>query len=201
MNTMRWLFSASVFYLLAVLLPSACGTEAPPMGQAIEDRDSMPVMVTYGVSKLISDSGVIKYKIVSEEWAVYDRTFPPRQEFLKGIFLEQYDEKFNPTLHITADTAFCYNQKLWELRGRVVIRNHKKKTIFRTEELYWDMREHKVHSNKHMKIVTPDREIEGDCFVSNEEMTQYHISQSRGSIPMPKENKSNDSTKTVASQP
>ena len=61
MNTMRWLFSASVFYLLAVLLPSACGTEAPPMGQAIEDRDSMPVMVTYGVSKIISDSGVIKY--------------------------------------------------------------------------------------------------------------------------------------------
>ena len=117
------------------------------------------------------------------------------------IFFVPLCLEFNPTLHITADTAFCYNQKLWELRGRVVIRNHKKKTIFRTEELYWDMREHKVHSNKHMKIVTPDREIEGDRFVSNEEMTQYHISQSRGSIPMPKENKSNDSTKTVTPQP
>ena len=46
----------------------SCGTEAPPMGNAVYNRDSLPVMITYGVSKLISDSGIVKYKIVSEEW-------------------------------------------------------------------------------------------------------------------------------------
>lgn len=195
---LRFFFSAVAFWMLAVLLPSACGDEAPPFGQAVENRDSASVMSTYGVSKLISDSGVIKYKIIAEEWCIYDRTLPPRQEFLKGIFLEQYNEAFQPVIHITADTAYCFNQNLWELRGRVLIKNHENGTIFRTEELYWDMREHIIYSNKHMKIVTPDREIEGDRFRSNEEMTKYHVSQSRGSIPVPKEKQSEKSADSLA---
>ena len=47
---------------------SACDNGAPPSGSAVRNRDSLPVMVTYGVSKLISDSGVVRYKIISEEW-------------------------------------------------------------------------------------------------------------------------------------
>lgn len=198
LKVLRFFFCAVAFWALAVLLPSACGGEAPPLGQAVENRDSASVMSTYGVSKLISDSGVIKYKIIAEEWCIYDRTLPPRQEFLKGIFLEQYNEAFQPVIHITADTAYCFNQNLWELRGRVLIKNHENGTVFRTEELYWDMREHTVYSNKHMKIVTPDREIEGDRFVSNEEMTKYHVSQSRGSIPVPKEKKTEKPADSVA---
>lgn len=198
LKVLRFFFCAVAFWVLAVLLPSACGSEAPPLGQTVENRDSASVMSTYGVSKLISDSGVIKYKIIAEEWCIYDRTLPPRQEFLKGIFLEQYNEAFQPVIHITADTAYCYNQNLWELRGRVLIKNHENGTVFRTEELYWDMREHTIYSNKHMKIVTPDREIEGDRFVSNEEMTKYHVSQSRGSIPVPKENKTGKPADSVA---
>lgn len=37
---------------------------------AIHDRDSVSVMTSYGVNTLISDSGVIKYKIVTERWDV-----------------------------------------------------------------------------------------------------------------------------------
>ena len=76
-----------------------------------------------GISKLISDSGVVRYKIMTEEWRVFDRTHPPRNEFLKGVFLQRYDAKFNVDLYITADTAYWYDQKLWELRGRVRVRN------------------------------------------------------------------------------
>ena len=39
---------------------------APP----IYERDSVSVMTSYGVNTLISDSGVIKYKIVTERWDV-----------------------------------------------------------------------------------------------------------------------------------
>lgn len=173
---------------VAAFVPLACGSDAPPMGAAVKNRDSLAVMTTYGVSKLISDSGLIKYRIVAEEWRVFDRTVPPRQEFPKGIFLEQYNENFQPALHITADTAFCYNQNLWELRGRVFIRNHENHTVFRTEELFWNMREHSVYSNKHMHIVTPDREIEGERFISNEQMTKYHVWQSSGFMPAPEDN-------------
>ena len=117
------------------------------------NRDSAAVMTTYGVSKMISDSGVMRYKIVAEEWRVFDKTQPPRQEFPKGIFLQRYDEHFNPDLFITADTAFCYNQNLWELRGRVYVRNKATGTTFRTEKLFWDMQRHSIYSDKYMHIV------------------------------------------------
>ena len=77
---------------------SACDNGAPPSGSAVRNRDSLPVMVTYGVSKLISDSGVVRYKIISEEWLVFDRTHPPRQEFRKGVLLQRYDDRLNVDL-------------------------------------------------------------------------------------------------------
>ncbi len=173
--------------LLLALATVSCGSEPPPMGEAIKERDSMAVMVTHGVSKLISDSGYVRYKIVAEEWLVYDKTKPPRQEFPKGIFLERYDDYFRVNLYITADTAYCYNQNLWELRGRVFIKNMENGTTFSTEELFWDMGKHQLYSNKYMHIVTPDRELEGNWFVSNERMTEYHIKQTSGFMPMPKD--------------
>lgn len=168
-------------------LLAGCGNDAPPMGAAVTDRDSLPVMVTKGVSKLISDSGVVRYKIVAEEWHVFDKTNPPRQVFPKGIFLERYDENFNVDLHITADTAYCYNQNLWELRGRVFIQNEENGTTFSTELLYWNMGEHKLYSDRHMHIVTPDRDLQGNWFVSNEQMTKYEIRQTKGFMPVPAE--------------
>ncbi len=152
-------------------------------------------MVTKGVSKLISDSGVIRYKIVAEEWAVYDQTNPPRQVFPKGIFLERFNEKFKVDLSVTADTAYCYNQNLWELRGRVFVRNIKNET-FATEELFWDMQKHEIYSFKHMHIVTPDEELEGNSFRSNEQMTDYVVSWASGMMPLPRETP-NDTTDTL----
>lgn len=177
--------------IVAVLAAAAsltgCGGEAETGNETIAMRDSTPVMVTTGVSKLISDSGVIRYRIVAEEWRMLDRTNPPRQEFLKGIFMERYNPKFEPNLTIEADTAFCYNQKLWELRGRVRIVNREKNTVFTTEELFWNMDQHLVYGSKHMRIVEPDQEIEGDSFEADEQLNHYIVRQSRGFMPMPDE--------------
>ncbi|MBP3227577.1 MAG: LPS export ABC transporter periplasmic protein LptC [Bacteroidaceae bacterium] len=178
-----------VLSLLLASLFGACSDDTPPTGEAIATRDSLPVMVTTGVSKLISDSGVIRYRIVAEEWRMLDRTKPPRQEFVKGIFMERYDAKFKPNLTIQADTAYCYDQKLWELRGRVRIVNREKGTVFTTEELFWNMSDHLLYGSKHMRIVEPDQEIEGDSFEADEQLNHYLVRQSRGFMPMPDERK------------
>ena len=169
--------------LVLSLLFSACTEDKPPMGEVVRNRDSLPIMITGGCSKIISDSGVVRYRIVAEEWKVFDKTTPSRMEFVKGIFMERFDRQFRPNLLITADTAFCYNQSLWELRGRVVIKNKQTGTLFKSEELFWDQSKHLVYGNKYMRIVEPDREIEGDTFKSNEDMTMYEITQSSGFMP------------------
>lgn len=180
------LATVAATFLLA-LVAGACGNEAPPMGEAVKTRDSLPVMTTYGVSKLISDSGIIRYKIIAEEWRVFDRTQPPRQEFPKGLFLARFDEKFRTNLYITADTAFWYDQNLWEMRGNVFIKNLENETTFSTEELFWDMTRHKVYSNKYIHIVEPDQELEGNWFESDEKMNVYHVRKTKGYMPVPQE--------------
>ncbi|MBR1712863.1 MAG: LPS export ABC transporter periplasmic protein LptC [Alloprevotella sp.] len=168
----------------------SCSNEKPPISRLENTRDSIPVMVTQGVSKLISDSGRLKYRIIAEEWRMFDKTKPPRQEFPKGIFLERFDQNFKMNMYIIADTAWCYDQTLWRLKGNVYILDKEQRTTFRTEELYWDMNEHRFYSNRHMHIKKPDRELQGNRFTANEQLTQYHVWQSKGYMPMP-ENENN----------
>lgn len=173
--------------LAGALFGGGCSNDSPPEGAAITERDSLPVMVTYGCSKMISDSGVMRYKIIAEEWQVFDRTTPQRQTFPKGIFLERFDDQFKVDLHITADTAYWYDQRLWELRGRVFINNMAEQTTFSTEVLFWDMQLHEFYSDEHMCVTTPTQKLEGDHFRSNEAMTRYSVHDSRGYMPMPQD--------------
>ena len=140
------------------------------------------MMTSYGVNTLISDSGVIKYRIVTERWDVNTIKNPPRWTFEKGIFMEQFDQQFHIEGYIQADSAWYYDQqKLWELRGRVYIRNVNG-LIFRSEELFWDGIKHEFYSHKFSRVVTPERTMEGTYFRSDEHMTHYEVTNSKGSF-------------------
>ena len=160
----------------------SCEEQHVHTAPAIRERDSVSMMTSYGVNTLISDSGVIKYKIVTERWDVNTVKQPPRWTFEKGIFLEQFDQKFHVEGYITADTAWYYEQqKLWELRGRVHIRNANG-LVFDSEELFWDGLRHEFYSHKFSRVVTPERTLEGTYFKSDEMMTHYEVTNSVGSF-------------------
>ena len=59
-----------------LLLFSSCSGKKKELGAAITERDSLPVMDTRGVESLVSDSGVISYRLSAEEWLVYDKKTP-----------------------------------------------------------------------------------------------------------------------------
>ena len=59
-----------IFQLLLLGVLASCQEAVEHTAPAIHDRDSVATMTTYGVNTLISDSGVIKYRIVTEEWEV-----------------------------------------------------------------------------------------------------------------------------------
>lgn len=139
-------------------------------------------MVTYGVNMLVSDSGMMKYRIVAECWEVNQAKNPSRWIFEKGLFLEQFDPKFHVEAYIQCDTAYYFDQeKLWELHGRVRVRNIEG-LRFSSEELYWDQNKHELYSYKYSRLVTPEREMEGTYFRSDERMTKYTITNSKGSF-------------------
>ena len=137
---------------------------------------------SFGVNTLISDSGVMKYRIVTERWEVNDKRNPSRWIFDKGLFLEQFDEKFHVQSYIQCDTAYYYDQKkLWELRSRVRILT-KDGLRFSSEQLFWDEDRHELYSNVFSRLVTPERTLQGSYFRSDERMTRYYVSNSQGSF-------------------
>lgn len=174
----------SLILLIAIslLLFMSCQEQKEHIAPAISPRDSVAMMTSYGVNTMISDSGVMKYRIVAERWEINQTRNPSRWIFDRGIFLEQFDEKFHVEAYIQSDTAYFYDvMKLWELRGRVKVR-----TLdglrFSSEELFWDQNKHELYSNMFSRLVTPDRELQGAYFRSDERMMRYMVSNTKGAF-------------------
>ena len=164
------------------MLLLACEDQHEHTAPAIHARDSVAVMVSYGVNTLISDSGVAKYRIVTEQWDVNTNLNPSRWLFNKGIFLQQFDEKFHVQAYIQCDTAYYYDQlKLWELRSRVRILT-KDGLHFSSNQLFWDENKHELYSHVFSRLVTPERTLQGAYFRSDEKMTKYYVSNTKGSF-------------------
>lgn len=162
----------------------SCHEEENETTVDINNREDQPILKSIGVSTLISDSGVIRYKIISEDWFIYDRKDPPYYSFEKGLFLEKFDENYHVDAFINCDTAYYYNiKRLWELRGRVCVKNLKGET-FKTSLLYWDMNQHEIYSPAYMVIDGIEQDLDGYNFKSNESMTDYIIHSSSGAFPM-----------------
>ena len=149
-------------------------------GVIIEDRDSLAMMSTYGVSTVISDSGRISYRIETDEWLIFDKRNPPYWAFEKGVYLEKYDREMNVEATIKCDTAYYYSgMKLWKLAGNVDIRNLKNERFY-TDLMYWDQDKAEIYSDAYIKIEQEDQVTEGVGFSSNQSMTHWEIKNTKG---------------------
>lgn len=174
-----------------------CQEQKEHTAPAINPRDSVAMMISYGVNTLISDSGVIKYRIVSERWEINQNRKPTRWIFDKGLFLEQFDQKFHLQSYIQSDTAYYYDEnRIWELRGRVRILT-KDGLRYRSEQLFWDENMHELYSHVHSTLITPERELQGSYFRSDEQMTKYYVSNSKGSFEKGDFTGDNDTLRTA----
>ena len=171
--------------LLLLLFVFACTGEVEHLAEAVDKKDSLLFMHSAGINTFISDSGMIRYHMVVEEWDIYngEQGEQPTWKFVKGMLMERFDEKFHVDLFVQSDTAYLHKQKLWELRGRVVVRNVNG-DVFHTEELFWDLDAHEMWNHQYMHITTPERELEGTEFRSNEQMTRYAVLNSTGVFPV-----------------
>ena len=169
-------FYAAVMF---VLFPS-CSNKGKNLADAVSENDTLPTMSSLGVTTLISDSGITRYKIVTKEWIVFDKKSPSYWSFEKGVYLEKFDTLFHIDASIKADTAYYYDKKkLWELRSNVQIQSQRGDK-FETELLFWDENKEKVYSDKYIRISQEDKVITGYGFESDQNLTEYQIKNTTG---------------------
>ena len=140
--------------------------------RAQKERKEMPALLANDVNTLISDSGVVRYRIKAA-W-----------EFPDGIYLERFDVELNPNATIEADYAY-YNEpaQLWQLRGNVKAVNLEGEQ-FETPLMFWDQKEESVYSDSSIVITRESSIIKGVGFRSNQSMTQYTILRPTGYFPI-----------------
>ncbi len=162
--------------IILCILFIGCNGEKKEYVDTPFDREALPSMSTDSVTELISDSGLIRYKMIADRWMVFDQASDPHWYFPKGIYLEQFDTTFQIQATLKADTAWNYTQrKLWKLKGHVFVRNNKDET-FAGDELFWNERTGKVYSDKYIEINKPgELLLKGHGFESNQQMTEYRI--------------------------
>jgi LPS export ABC transporter protein LptC len=141
------------------------------------DKDVVPSMHTDSVRMLISDSGLIKYKMITKTWDVFDEAKDPHWLFPEGLYIEQFDTAFVVVVTIKADTAWNYTRrKLWQLKGHVFVRNIIGET-FTGDELFWNQQEQKIYSDKPVEVNRPEKGVlvARNGLVANQQMTAYEF--------------------------
>ena len=172
--------TAAIYAAVMFVIFPSCSNKEKGLVEAITERDSLPSMKSLGVTTLISDSGITRYKIITEEWSIFDKKDPPYWAFEKGVYLEKFDSLLHIDASIKADTAYYYEKKkLWELKGNVHIQSQRGDK-FDTELLFSDENDKKVYSDKFIRIEQEDKTITGYGFESNQELTDYVIHNTTG---------------------
>lgn len=172
---------------MMLLIVCACRDEKKVDVAKSLNPAAMATMTTKNVSTLISDSGVIQYKIVSPIWKVYEATDTPYWDFPEGLYLQKYDPYFHVIATVAADSAKYFKyEKLWRLEGNVEMTKVPQE-LFLSERLFWDERRHKIYSDTFMHIENATHVLEGTGFESNEKLTEYRILNPEGIFPVNKD--------------
>lgn len=174
--------------MLVLALFASCSGDVKLKAEAVTDRGAMPVLDSRNVTTLISDSGIVRYRISTASWQIYDQAKPAYWEFPEGVYLE----KFNPAdmsvdAFLEADYAYYdKDDEKWHLVGNVKAKNLDGEE-FETPELWWSQKEKRVWSEREMTIRKKTSIINGIGFESNQEMTKYTIKRPTGIIPINEE--------------
>ncbi|MDE6498430.1 MAG: LPS export ABC transporter periplasmic protein LptC [Muribaculaceae bacterium] len=173
-----------LYIALGAAACAGCGEERQSYVPNVGDGLSSPTMSTTDVSTYISDSGYVRYHIVTPLWQMFEESQDPFWRFPDGLDLEQYDLTMHPQANIRSDSATYFSRRrLWRLDGHVVMVNVDGDS-FLTSQLFWDQQKRQVYSDSFIHIVRTDRIIEGYGFTSNENMTAYTVNRPTGIIPV-----------------
>jgi len=150
----------------------------------ITSKDKTPQEVEENASIFYNDSAKTKFHLTAKRIEDYGGQEDPHVIFPKGIHIDFYDDSAHVNGQLDAEYAIRHdNIKMMEADNNVRIVNRKGEKL-NTEQLFWDEAHHKIYTNKYVTIQTAKQIIYGDGLVSNEDFTQYKITNIRGTIQL-----------------
>ena len=175
--------AVAIIAIAALVFFSSCQTKHD-MTSSVIDIKQTPQVYADSITTIVSDSGIIRYRIIAPDWYVYEKADTPYWDFPNGLRFERFDENYKIDAEIECDRAVYYSKlELWKLNDNVEATNLSHEEFY-TNELYWDQKEERVYSDTAITIIQKERTLLGIGFESNQTFSRYSIRQPKGTIPI-----------------
>ena len=168
--------------LLAILAVAACSKERVETKSLNVNIDSLYTARMIKLNTLISDSGMIRYRMIAPVLLIYER--PERNEwvFPQGLILRPYDTVSWKKVFIKADSAIRSTAtEEWELIGHVQVQGPEGQRL-NTHRLFWQRDQRRLYSHDTTYFFTQGRELRGSSFEATDDLSWYQILNNKGMI-------------------
>ena len=171
--------------LLAVIVFSSCIENTNKELHEVEEQQESASLIVRDLHTVVTDSGYYKYEFETPDLAQYDNVEEPYVDFPHGLKFRMYGNhgETQKTYIRCNDAKYYKSNALWELNHDVQATTEKN-DILNTEQLFWDTKEHRIYSEKFVKITTKNQVITGYGFESDEKMSYYEIKHPGGEIEL-----------------
>ena len=155
---------------MAVMLFSCSNPDA--IVQAMGSDDTLSGIIADSVVFYRSDSGIVNFELHTPRM-VRMETEDDIMEFPLGFDVYMYD-KGEKTTELHADYGKNYGKlRLIEAQGNVIVQNFGSNETMYSDKLFWYQDMKMIYTRSHVKIVTPDKQIEADSLVAHEDFSEY----------------------------
>ena len=155
---------------MAVMLFSCSNPDA--IVQAMGSDDTLSGIIADSVVFYRSDSGVVNFELHTPRM-VRMESEEDIMEFPLGFDVYMYNNR-EKTTELHADYGKNFGKiGLIEARGNVIVQNFGSSETMYSDLLYWYRDLKMIHTRSHVKIVTPDKQVEADSLVALEDFSEY----------------------------
>lgn len=149
--------------------------------QALTPFDTVKKEMSRDIVFEYTEFGIPQFKMLAPIMVSSNENSEEVMTFENGILIYFYDE--NGEIGSEISSLYAINnttKKLITLKNNVIIIDYNKREKIKTDELYWDQNTKKIWSEKFVKIITDDKQLEGYGFETDESIENYVITQPTG---------------------
>ena len=173
---------AALIYSAAIFLYSCSGSAERTIETV--DRTTWPTVTAENIETIVSDSGIVKFKINAPLYEAFDNAEEPYWEFKKGLKLQRYNTDKEVDSQIDCNYAKYFDkEQLWRLENKVFARNIDNET-FETELLFWDQKKEILYTDQMVRITNDKEQIICYGFESNQNFTIYSFEKVQATFPV-----------------
>ena len=161
-----------ILFLISILIFSCSEEKIKPVVDSSAQGGEIPSQESWNSKVIFTEDGNIKAILYSDHLRTYDET---KETLLEGVKIDFYDEDGTKSSTLTSKRGKVdeTTKDMFAIDSVVAVSDSG--VTLRTEELMWNNSKRKITTDKFVTIISPDEQIQGYGFESDQGLDNYVI--------------------------